>query len=75
MPAGPYATNLSTFDGTDPNSNWDLYVVDESGQDLGQISGGWDLFVTNAAPPDTTSPRVTSTVPNPGPQVSRPRPT
>jgi hypothetical protein len=40
--------------------------VDDSGQDLGQISGGWDLFVTTDTPTDTTSPRVTSTVPQPG---------
>jgi subtilisin-like proprotein convertase family protein len=65
-PAGPYATSLSAFDGTNPNGTWDLYVVDDSGQDVGQFSGGWDLFITTDAPPDTIAPRVKSTVPQPG---------
>ena len=38
-PAGPYAKDLSVFDGTNPNGTWDLYVVDDTGQDVGQFSG------------------------------------
>ena len=65
-PAGPYAASLSAFDGTNPNGTWDLYVVDDSGRDVGQISGGWDLIITTSAPADTTAPRVKSTVPQSG---------
>jgi len=65
-PAGPYAKDLSAFDGTDPNGTWSLYVLDDTAADVGQISGGWDLFITTDAHEDTTSPRVTSTVPQPG---------
>jgi subtilisin-like proprotein convertase family protein len=28
-PEGPYPTSLSVFDGTDPNGDWKLYVVDD----------------------------------------------
>jgi subtilisin-like proprotein convertase family protein len=68
-PAGPYATSLSAFDGTNPNGIWDLYVVDDSGQDVGQVAGGWGLFINTESPtpqPDTTAPSVTSTNPLPG---------
>jgi Bacterial Ig-like domain len=65
-PAPSYADNLSVFDGTDPNGTWDLYVVDDTGQDVGQIARGWDLFITtDGPPPDTTAPRVKITVPQP----------
>ncbi len=45
------ALNLSTFNGTDPNGAWKLYVVDDSGSDSGTIAG-WSLRVTsqNGAP-------------------------
>jgi hypothetical protein len=68
-PAGPYATNLSVFDGTDPNGTWDLYVLDDSGADIGQFAGGWGLSITTdgtADQIDTTPPRVESTNPAPG---------
>jgi subtilisin-like proprotein convertase family protein len=42
-PLGPYAANLSVFDGTDPNGTWSLYVVDDALADTGTISGGWGL--------------------------------
>ena len=68
-PAGPYATNLSAFDGTNPNGTWSLYVVDDSAGDVGQFAGGWSLDITTASPdpqPDTTAPRVKSTTPKAG---------
>jgi subtilisin-like proprotein convertase family protein len=42
-PAGPYGASLSTFNGTNPNGTWQLYVIDDSGGDNGLISGGWAL--------------------------------
>jgi large repetitive protein len=68
-PAGPYAANLSVFDGTNPNGTWNLYVMDDSALQSGQLAGGWSLDITTDSPnpqPDTTAPRVTSTVPQPG---------
>jgi hypothetical protein len=50
------------FNGTNPNGTWELYVIDDTGADGGQISNGWSLQIST--PPDTTAPRVkNSTVP------------
>ena len=38
--------NLSIFNGTDPNGDWKLYIVDDSPQDAGVIVGGWRLTFT-----------------------------
>jgi subtilisin-like proprotein convertase family protein len=65
-PVGPYATNLSVFDNTDPNGTWSLYVIDDTAGDTGQFAGGWSLEITTDAPTDTTAPKVTSTNPLPG---------
>lgn len=42
---GPYVTNLTTFNGVDPNGTWRLYAFDDSGHDEGAISRGWSLTV------------------------------
>src|SRR5207253_9538278 len=39
-PPGPYATSLSTFNGSNPNGTWSLYVMDSRPLDAGSISGG-----------------------------------
>ena len=44
VPSG--ATQLATFNGTDPNGPWSLYVVDDLVADLGSIAGGWCLDIT-----------------------------
>ena len=51
-PAGPYATTLSTFNGTDPNGTWSLYAVNDSffGSFNGQIAGGWTLYFGDPLP-------------------------
>jgi subtilisin-like proprotein convertase family protein len=41
LPTG--ASALAQFNGTDPNGNWNLYVVDDQGLDSGSIAGGWCL--------------------------------
>jgi subtilisin-like proprotein convertase family protein len=49
-PAGSgTATFASTYNGTAPNGNWNLYVVDLAGGDVGTISGGWTLELTTNA--------------------------
>lgn len=42
---GP-CTLASSFNGTDPNGTWSLYVVDDAGGQNGTISGGWSLDIT-----------------------------
>ena len=41
LPSGGSA--LSVFSGTNPNGNWDLFIVDSAGVDSGSIAGGWCL--------------------------------
>lgn len=38
-------SQLSIFNGTDPNGTWKLYVVDDESVDSGSISGGWTLMI------------------------------
>ena len=44
-PPGPYATNLTVFNGLSPNATWYLYVQDDSQFDVGNITGGWTLQI------------------------------
>ncbi|MFY9573415.1 MAG: right-handed parallel beta-helix repeat-containing protein, partial [Blastocatellia bacterium] len=45
-PGPSYASALSVFNGTSPNGLWSLYVVDDEGFLLGNISGGWSLTIS-----------------------------
>ena len=45
-PAGPYAADLSTFNNASANGNWRLFVVDDSANARGSVSGGWTLVIT-----------------------------
>ncbi len=44
-PQGPYATTLSAFNGQSPNGRWSLYVVDDAGNDTGQIANGFRVSI------------------------------
>jgi uncharacterized repeat protein (TIGR01451 family) len=48
-PPGPYTTNLSTFNGSNPNGDWSLYVIDDSHLNTGIVSNGWTLKINTAA--------------------------
>lgn len=50
---------LSAFDGTDPNGAWQLFAVDDSGGDVGLISG-WtlDLSTTDGSQPYPSTVQV-----------------
>lgn len=37
------SSQLSVFNGVDPNGTWSLYVYDDQQFDVGSISGGWRL--------------------------------
>jgi large repetitive protein len=52
-PAGPYGTSLSVFNGTNPNGDWQLYVIDDSFGDAGSITG-WSLDISAPSVVPTT---------------------
>lgn len=60
-PTPSAATTLSTFDGTDPNGVWSLYLVDDAGGDAGSLAGGWCLEIV-ASGGDEPSLTLTQTV-------------
>jgi subtilisin-like proprotein convertase family protein len=41
-------TLLGIFNGTNPNGDWHLYVVDDNQTDAGAIAGGWSLNLLTA---------------------------
>jgi subtilisin-like proprotein convertase family protein len=53
-PPPPYPVTLSVFDGTDPNGDWQLYVIDDVSDDSGSIANGWSLTVTAPVRVDRT---------------------
>ena len=53
-PAGPYGSLLSIFDGTTPNGNWRLFVLDDEGSDVGRIANGWSLDIATAVAEPST---------------------
>lgn len=52
------ALNLSTFNGSNPNGAWKLYVVDDSSDDSGSFAGGWELQITTSNSAPTANPQV-----------------
>lgn len=42
-------SQLSIFNGTDPNGTWKLYVVDDETADSGSLGGGWTLLIETVA--------------------------
>ena len=49
-PSGGYGTNLSVFNGSSPNGEWKLYVVDDKNGDMGFITNGWSLSFSLGMP-------------------------
>jgi subtilisin-like proprotein convertase family protein len=50
-PPGPYgASDLGVFRGTDPNGTWSLFIVDDTGQDDGNITNGWVIHLESEDP-------------------------
>ena len=48
-PQRPYGALLSTFNGTDPNGVWSLFVFDSAVGDAGNLAGGWILNLTTVS--------------------------
>lgn len=57
-----YPTNFAIFNGTNPNGDWKLYVVDDQVIDINSLPSGWSIDITSAIPVATASisGRVTS---------------
>jgi subtilisin-like proprotein convertase family protein len=55
-PAPPRNIVLSAFNGINPNGNWRLFVVDDTGQDTGVIAGGWSLTISNGITAQNQAP-------------------
>jgi hypothetical protein len=55
-PSPPYGTSLSGFNGSDPNGEWKLFVLDDNTEsapntNVGKIYGGWGLDISTTGPP------------------------
>jgi hypothetical protein len=53
-PVASGATTLATFNGTNPNGTWSLFVHDDASGDSGSIAGGWCLNISTPEPTTTT---------------------
>lgn len=66
-PPAPWGSALSTFNGSNPNGTWSLYVVDDYPGFTGYIEDGWCLTIntttgTPITPPPTNTPTVIPTL-------------
>ena len=63
-PAPSGTADLNTFNGTNPNGTWNLFVVDDYGQAAVDINGGWCIDIltsVNGTTTSTTAGTTTST--------------
>ncbi len=68
-PTASGSTALSTFDGTNPNGVWNLYVYDSAGGDIGAVSGGWSLTFAPLVPSSLALSRTSLNLPAGGPCI------
>jgi subtilisin-like proprotein convertase family protein len=45
-PEAPYDKTLSTFNGSEANGQWKLYMIDFFDDEVGVVDGGWSLEIT-----------------------------
>jgi hypothetical protein len=43
-------SNLSGFDGRNPNGTWRIFVRDDAGTDVGRFAGGWTITIKARVP-------------------------
>lgn len=48
-PAAPFGSTLSIFNSTNPNGTWRLYIYDDTKNDGGSMSQGWEIRVDTSA--------------------------
>jgi subtilisin-like proprotein convertase family protein len=61
---GPTGTKLWMFNGEDANGIWRLFLVDDNGNNAGNITGGWNLLI-QTSPDVITIPEVGTAQPYP----------
>ena len=49
-PVKPYGTTLSVMNGSNPNGNWNLFIMSDTPPDTGAITNGWLLTLITANP-------------------------
>jgi uncharacterized repeat protein (TIGR01451 family) len=49
-PSPPYGTTMPVLNGSNPNGNWELFVLNDQPFNYGGITNGWILSVTTANP-------------------------
>lgn len=66
-PPSPWGTTLASFNGTDPNGLWSLYIVDDLTIFPGAVHRGWSLRITTLGtlPSATDLALQMSAAPNP----------
>jgi uncharacterized repeat protein (TIGR01451 family) len=69
-PAGPYSAAMSTFNGTNPNGTWSLFVIDDVTGDQGAISNGWSLAITTVSPVNNVADIAITGVGSPSPVLA-----
>ncbi|MCL5097829.1 MAG: Ig-like domain-containing protein [Candidatus Omnitrophica bacterium] len=47
-PGSPYGSALSAFNGTVPNGNWSLYIMDKEARHSGTVRDGWSLAIATS---------------------------
>jgi subtilisin-like proprotein convertase family protein len=60
-PASPSGNMLSIFNGTNPNGTWKLYIVDDFGNDAGNLVSWSVNIVASNQPTRTFTPTITRT--------------
>lgn len=50
--------SMEVFNGTSPNGNWSLYVVDDQAIDFNSLPNGWRLDITTTTTPTVPTSRV-----------------
>lgn len=56
-PAGTPSAQLASFNGSNPNGAWSLYIVDDAGIDTGSMAG-WCVNITSETPEPAVVPTM-----------------
>jgi subtilisin-like proprotein convertase family protein len=59
-PTAPYGTTLAAFNGTNPNGEWKLFIVDDSALDTGSLAS-WSIDIETTPPVISLAPTASVT--------------